>query len=232
MPFLQSIRPETRGKRLRFIHAGAPLPPTPTLRSISRQLLVTRAPVQPNAVCVGADADAELPRPDWTGASLSTLIAHVSISDPVPGGPSGGSGYATFEGDAENAPGDPAAAPAIPRGFDTMIGAAFTADDVVAFRREFHAARGTSDADADTQLRLEDAWVAGEQSAEDHHQLELTENTMFRDLLAGAAVGYFLGLIALFFFRIPGVANQRQAIGVGCGLVLNLSMGFFWWLNA
>ncbi|KAH3669002.1 hypothetical protein OGAPHI_002757 [Ogataea philodendri] len=133
-----------------------------------------------------------------------------------------------------------------PKGFDRLLSQGFSALDIQELRHQFQQIHGASlDNQSQEALReLEDRWI---DSTVNHEIDEFPANIgtlnaggnggggpasrdgdAHKDLLIGVAIGYFLGIFALFLIKleIGGVFNKRTRMAVIAGVFVNLSFGF------
>ncbi|KAF9940455.1 hypothetical protein BGZ67_007591 [Mortierella alpina] len=123
-----------------------------------------------------------------------------------------------------------------PTGFDRLREAGFSEDEIRSIRRQFHASRGTitstvgengiavgldQDEDASTRARrIEEEWI-------DQHGAETLPDGLegsYGEMVWGLMLGFFMGLIALFWFK-EATFSRRQQMGIFAGLMINLGFG-------
>ncbi|ORZ37365.1 hypothetical protein BCR44DRAFT_1511931 [Catenaria anguillulae PL171] len=152
---------------------------------------------------------------------IETIVVLCSISEAMP----------DADVTSESQPVTPSASSSnTPRGFDALLTQGFSPDDIQAFRRTFHQARGTASASEPDRLRLEDAWVAGDHS-NDQAQVASTEQSTVKALVKGAALGYFLGVPMVLGVKEVARLDRRVVVGGVLGLVVNFGVGVLLWIN-
>ncbi|KAG9324897.1 hypothetical protein KVV02_003304 [Mortierella alpina] len=123
-----------------------------------------------------------------------------------------------------------------PTGFDRLREAGFSEDEIRSIRRQFHASRGTitstvgengiavgldQDEDASARARrIEEEWI-------DQHGAETLPDGLegsYGEMVWGLMLGFFMGLIALFWFK-EATFSRRQQMGIFAGLMINLGFG-------
>ncbi|KAF9966086.1 hypothetical protein BGZ70_003317 [Mortierella alpina] len=121
-------------------------------------------------------------------------------------------------------------------GFDRLREAGFSEDEIRSIRRQFHASRGTitstvgengiavgldQDEDASARARrIEEEWI-------DQHGAETLPDGLegsYGEMVWGLMLGFFMGLIALFWFK-EATFSRRQQMGIFAGLMINLGFG-------
>jgi hypothetical protein len=114
----------------------------------------------------------------------------------------------------------------------------FSNEDIEAFRRAFHARRGTLDAPAEERERLEAAWMtegSGITSNDtDAQVLAAADRAAGTAAACGVAAGFFFGPLAL----VPLViATNRagleppSAAAIAIGIILNCAFGILFALS-
>ncbi|KNE73373.1 hypothetical protein AMAG_17540, partial [Allomyces macrogynus ATCC 38327] len=212
-------------------------PPLPTLAREDKEvdtvvhddrtpLLVDGAPL-PKALPDAPTASSSASAPDL----IDAVCLHCAVSDPPPPTTSSAPGSPRLHSSAPTSPtSNSSTALTPPRGFDLLSDSGFSPADIAAFRREFHALRGSTDASPDEQARLEDQWMEGRSGANDRDaaHVELSENAAFKESLAGISLGFVLGMLVLLVVVEPGVFSRRQQIGMVVGVVINAAFGVLW----
>ncbi|OZJ04562.1 hypothetical protein BZG36_02701 [Bifiguratus adelaidae] len=106
-------------------------------------------------------------------------------------------------------------------GFDRLREAGFSDEDIANLRRQFHRFHGTSGSESTEQTRrLEDQWM-------DNASETLPDGTphgTYNELVWGLMLGFFLGLMTLFWFR-EHVFSRKHQLGIIFGLLINISFG-------
>ncbi|KAF9181421.1 hypothetical protein BGZ51_005450, partial [Haplosporangium sp. Z 767] len=109
-----------------------------------------------------------------------------------------------------------------PTGFDRLREAGFSEDEIRSIRRQFHASRGTLDSavgengiavgldqdeDANARARrIEEEWI-------DQHGAETLPDGLegsYGEMVWGLMLGFFMGLIALFWFKEATFSRRQQ----------------------
>ncbi|KAF9897418.1 hypothetical protein BX616_005638, partial [Lobosporangium transversale] len=168
------------------------------------------------------------------GASSSLMLPGASSSSSSSSGGSGSSSSAANrissngirevqeeDDHDEVSPPSPVATPQ-PIGFDRLREAGFSEDEIRSIRRQFHANRGTvtsnvgengiaveldEDEDAITRARrVEEEWI-------DQHGSETLPEGLegsYGEMVWGLMIGFFMGLIALFWFKEATFSRRQQ----------------------
>jgi hypothetical protein len=61
--------------------------------------------------------------------------------------------------------------------------------------------------------------------------LEIRLQGSHEDLLWGMVVGFFIGVVVLFWIKEHGMFNRRQQMGIIVGLLINTSLGVMRYVN-
>ncbi|KAG0012140.1 hypothetical protein BGZ82_002724 [Podila clonocystis] len=121
-----------------------------------------------------------------------------------------------------------------PTGFDRLREAGFSEEEIRSIRRQFHASRGTTtvgengiegglDQDEDAAARarrIEEEWI-------DQHGAETLPDGLegsYGEMVWGLMLGFFMGLIALFWFK-EATFSRRHQMGIVAGLMINVGFG-------
>ncbi|KAG0359947.1 hypothetical protein BG005_011817 [Podila minutissima] len=121
-----------------------------------------------------------------------------------------------------------------PTGFDRLREAGFSEEEIRSIRRQFHASRGTTtvgengiegglDQDEDAAARarrIEEEWI-------DQHGAETLPDGLegsYGEMVWGLMLGFFMGLIALFWFK-EATFSRRHQMGIIAGLMINVGFG-------
>ncbi|KAG7788154.1 hypothetical protein KL910_003037 [Ogataea haglerorum] len=133
-----------------------------------------------------------------------------------------------------------------PKGFDRLLSQGFSAQDIQELRQQFQQIHGANlDNQSPEALReLEDRWIDSTVNNEiDEFPANIgpiggggtggmgamsRDGDAHKDLLIGVAIGYFLGIFALFLIKLEvgGILNKRTKMAVFAGVFVNLSFGF------
>ncbi|KAI9310493.1 DUF2407 C-terminal domain-containing protein [Dichotomocladium elegans] len=110
---------------------------------------------------------------------------------------------------------------ATPVGFDRLRDAGFSEEDIREIRLRFHRAHGiTADENSAEARNLEDEWIDNSNETLADGSLQGT----YKEMMWGLLLGFFLGLICLFWFR-ESVFTRRHQMGIVAGIFINLSFG-------
>ncbi|WWC88557.1 uncharacterized protein L201_003468 [Kwoniella dendrophila CBS 6074] len=113
--------------------------------------------------------------------------------------------------DEENEPSAPRR-----RGFDVLLDAGLSADDVAAMRRQFYESRGEEvpegmeggDVNDEHARSLEEQWIEGDLTAE---TATTTTEGLYSSILHGLLTGFLFPIIPWFFFKEPPLPNFFDA---------------------
>ncbi|KAI8368258.1 DUF2407 C-terminal domain-containing protein [Radiomyces spectabilis] len=135
----------------------------------------------------------------------SPVYIHCSISD-----------YITSERD-NNRP-----QLTIPSGFDRLRESGFNEEEIQSIRTQFHRMHGTEFNGESTEetRRLEEQWM-------DNTGDTLPDGTIqgtYKEMMWGLMLGFFLGVLCLFWFR-ESVFTRRHQMGILAGMLINISFG-------
>ncbi|KAL1413144.1 hypothetical protein Q8F55_000893 [Vanrija albida] len=205
---IRALRPSLAGLQLRLIHAGRLLTDgillLPWLRSLEER-------VRRQAAGVGGDVGEVLREVGLTdeGADKPRAPQKVYLHCNV-GGPQA-AGDATPSDTAEEA----APAPRR-RGFDALLDAGLSPEEVAQMRRQFYESRGeevpdgldAGDVNDEHARALEEQWIEG-----DLTPATATTSTegMYTSILHGLLIGFLIPLTPWFFFRDPPLPNFFDA---------------------
>ncbi|KAF9976096.1 hypothetical protein BGZ73_009133 [Actinomortierella ambigua] len=144
-----------------------------------------------------------------------------------------GEQHASEDSENENQENATALSPAIgppATGFDRLREAGFSEEEIRLIRRDFHASRDTMDAfggeteqneEAEARARrIEDEWI-------DRHGSETLPEGLegsYGEMVWGLILGFFMGLISLFWLK-EATFTRRQQMGVVGGMTLNVMFG-------
>lgn len=149
-----------------------------------------------------------------------------------------------------------------PIGFDRLLSAGFSQDEVSELRREFQNIHGTGinqrnvadldeefdtdeedDADSEDQdiRQLEERWIEGSANeslvtGNGHWRFGLSAqgDTASQDLLVGLVIGCFFGVLSLFLLKGEfKFFNKYTRISIVAGIIINLGYSVMWqWVEA
>ncbi|ORX59391.1 hypothetical protein DM01DRAFT_1361651 [Hesseltinella vesiculosa] len=108
-----------------------------------------------------------------------------------------------------------------PIGFDRLLEAGFSEEDINNIRSQFHRMRGSDVDESSEQARqMEEQWM-------DNTGDTLPDGTVqgtYKEMMLGMMLGFFLGIICLFWLR-ESIFTRRHQIGVTAGILINISFG-------
>ncbi|WWC70910.1 uncharacterized protein I206_104862 [Kwoniella pini CBS 10737] len=114
----------------------------------------------------------------------------------------------------EKTPSNEEEEPTVPRrrGFDVLLDAGLSADEVAAMRRQFYESRGEEvpegmeggDVNDEHARALEEQWIEGDLTAE---TATTTTEGLYTSILHGLLTGFLFPIIPWFFFREPPLPN-------------------------
>ncbi|CAO3652682.1 unnamed protein product [Mucor fragilis] len=107
-----------------------------------------------------------------------------------------------------------------PTGFDRLRESGFTEEDIRNIRTQFHRLHGTTFEEGPTEeaRNLEEQWM-------DNTGETLPDGTIqgtYKEMMWGLMLGFFLGIICLFWFR-ESVFSRRHQMGIVAGILVNIS---------
>ncbi|KAJ8663268.1 hypothetical protein O0I10_000506 [Lichtheimia ornata] len=109
----------------------------------------------------------------------------------------------------------------IPTGFDRLREAGFSEEDIQGIRSRFHRIHGTvADENSEDARNLEEQWI-------DNSNETLADGSVqgtYKEMVWGLILGFFLGVICLFWFR-ESVFTRRHQMGIVAGMLINISFG-------
>ncbi|KAJ8652996.1 hypothetical protein O0I10_011377 [Lichtheimia ornata] len=107
-------------------------------------------------------------------------------------------------------------------GFDRLRESGFNEEEIRDIRAQFHRTHGSSyDGEATEQtMALEEQWMenTGEMLPDG-----LIQGT-YKEMMWGLLLGFFLGILCLFWFR-ESVFTRRHQMGIVAGMLINISFG-------
>ncbi|KAJ3332662.1 hypothetical protein HDU76_013476 [Blyttiomyces sp. JEL0837] len=107
-------------------------------------------------------------------------------------------------------------------GFDRLLEIGFSREEVDNLRVQFHAMRGTEYHDQNDAARsAEEDWIDNRNT----NTRDTAVDGTHLDMLSGLIVGFFLGVLVLFWIKEQGLFTRRQQMGIIVGLLVNLSFG-------
>ncbi|CAO3592470.1 unnamed protein product [Absidia cylindrospora] len=110
-----------------------------------------------------------------------------------------------------------------PIGFDRLREAGFSEEDVRNIRTQFHRMNGTphtGNESSEQAMHLEEQWM-------DNTGETLPDGTAqgtYKEMMWGLMLGFFLGIICLFWFR-ESIFTRRHQMGIVAGILINISFG-------
>ncbi|KAI9491345.1 DUF2407 C-terminal domain-containing protein [Zychaea mexicana] len=151
------------------------------------------------------------------------VYIHCSVSDYIPPTPqprpqqSSSSSTSTATTSPNN--NEPQMSP--PTGFDRLRESGFSEEDIQGIRARFHRMHGTGGDDNSEEARnLEEQWI-------DNTTETLADGTVqgtYKEMMWGLILGFFVGIICLFWFR-ESVFTRRHQMGIVAGILINISFG-------
>ncbi|KAF7732317.1 hypothetical protein EC973_005213 [Apophysomyces ossiformis] len=102
-------------------------------------------------------------------------------------------------------------------GLDRLRESGFTEEDIQAIRTQFHRLNITNDA-INNVLNFDD------QCGDNETCPEGTLQGTYQEMVWGLILGFFLGIICLFWFR-ESVFTRRHQMGIITGMLINISFG-------
>lgn len=223
---VRHLRPDTAGLQLRLIHAGRLLTDgillLPWLRSLEER-------VRRQAAGVGGDVgqvlrEVGLAEEDKTAAAAADsekVYLHCNVGGPLAAADTGGdsTGASTADGGTRGGGGGGGDTPEAPaprrRGFDTLLDAGLSAEDVANMRRQFYESRGEEVPDLGTAgendehaRALEEQWIEGDLTPA---TATTSSEGMYTSILHGLLIGFLIPLAPWFFFRDGPLPNFFDA---------------------
>lgn len=127
-----------------------------------------------------------------------------------------------------------------PTGFDRLRESGFTEEDIRNIRTQFHRLNGTSfeENPSEEARNLEEQWMDNTgQTLPDGSKycctlccvyrlivLYVATQGTYKEMMWGLMLGFFLGIICLFWFR-ESVFSRRHQMGIVAGILINISFG-------
>ena len=246
------LPPDFQSRRIRLIYSGKALDDEVLLTSILRQP-ISRTPSRTSTPTPVLNSQAKEDRgktPIRDPPSISRIYIHCSIGDVV----LSSSDLAQEASLARrhdstvdltiqdvSLPSPPPTAPT-PRGFDRLLTAGFTAQEVANLRVQFRAIQAhthTPDTmPSPTTLRdLEDRWLdnsssaTGQESTARRYEDEDTAGQL-DDIIWGSIAGFFWPVgVMLWAGREEGIWSRRRKMAVVVGVLVNLGLGVVRWMR-
>ncbi|KAI9206854.1 DUF2407 C-terminal domain-containing protein [Polychytrium aggregatum] len=106
-------------------------------------------------------------------------------------------------------------------GFDRLIEIGFSREEIEALRSQFHSIRGGDEGEAQN---AEEEWIDNRVNREEA-AAEVSRDGTHVDLLCGLMVGYFIGIIVVFWIKEQGLFTRRHQMGIIAGLMINIVFG-------
>ncbi|KAI7878748.1 hypothetical protein K492DRAFT_132333 [Lichtheimia hyalospora FSU 10163] len=106
-------------------------------------------------------------------------------------------------------------------GFDRLRESGFNEEEIRDIRTQFHRTHGSSYDEATEQtMALEEQWMenTGEMLPDG-----LIQGT-YKEMMWGLLLGFFLGILCIFWFR-ESVFTRRHQMGIVAGMLINISFG-------
>ncbi|KAG9019272.1 hypothetical protein FRB90_004541 [Tulasnella sp. 427] len=243
---IRLMRPSLEKRRLRLIHSGRLLTDgtflfswIASLEEHQRRANIDTGASRPSTdSAVGDDpTGSHRPEPIWLHCSIGPEIQE--------------------EEEEEAAQPDPQIAPL--RGFDRLISAGFTEEDIATIRRQFRSSRGLdqdagpleADGQDEHARALEEQWIDSLDGAGGtvDGSLDGSPDGLYTTLLQGVATGFFFSLLPFYFFRsrrrpaaffsdayeqLPPqgsvIYGKRMQMALVIGFFVNLALGILRYL--
>ncbi|KAJ3322403.1 hypothetical protein HDV06_003140 [Boothiomyces sp. JEL0866] len=109
-------------------------------------------------------------------------------------------------------------------GFDRLLEMGLEENEVLELRQQFHTLRGVNVLESpNLATQAEEQWIenAGNEN------IEVTGSQI--DLLLGLVLGYFAGIIIIFWLKEGNIFSRRQQQGIISGIVINVFFGILRW---
>ena len=240
--------------RIRLIHAGkALLDDAPLATSLKRT--VSRPPSRAPTPAPYTTQDEDSPSAKLKGKTpvrdtptQPRIYIHCSIGDVVLS-PSELSAEASlahptqpaqYQNASTTTAADETPSPPAPRGFDRLLSAGFSPNEISALRLQFlsiqsHTHTPDTMPSPSTLRNLEDQWLDNSSSLPNSSDLDGTEGGGFADdeagalddMIFGTAMGFFWPIGCLVWgVREEGVWSRRRKMAVVVGVLLNVGLGF------
>ncbi|KAJ3398278.1 hypothetical protein CcCBS67573_g01856 [Chytriomyces confervae] len=119
-------------------------------------------------------------------------------------------------------------APAL--GFDRLIDIGFSAEEVSNLRSQFHSIRGRDEHNDPTRT-AEEAWIDNPQRGETEPD-EATSRDPNAEIVLGLCIGFFGGILVLFWIKEQDFFTRRQQLGIIVGMIINICYGLLRFLNS
>ena len=247
------IRPhlpaEIAKRRIRLIYAGKALTDETQLDKILKS--PSRAP-SPRPATIIQDVSGKCKAVVRDPIATARIYIHCSIGDLV---------LSPEELALEHARATPAAPPAaitaerssaddvevaatstapVPRGFDRLLNAGFTASEVSSLRLQFlaiqaHTHTPDSMPSPNTMRTLEDQWLDNSNNADTTTGSAIDPEDAggaLDDLLLGATCGFFWPIGCLLWAgREEGIWTRRRKMAVVMGVIMNIAVGLLRWMR-
>jgi hypothetical protein len=127
-----------------------------------------------------------------------------------------------------------------PTGFDRLRESGFTEEDIGNIRTQFHRLHGTSFEGTNTEetRTLEEQWMEntndtlpdGSKLYDDkavivyNTPLSIALQGTYGEMFLGLTLGFFMGILCLFWFR-ESIFSRRHQMGIVAGILINVSFG-------
>ncbi|KAI9717066.1 MAG: hypothetical protein M1812_005001 [Candelaria pacifica] len=217
--------------RLRLIYGGKVLSDTSTLSSALS--IPPSLPSQPQSSSSSSNGKGKAPVRDPPQSEQRRIYIHCAIGDALTPEELAQEASQAAQGNnlaySSFASSQPVSTTAAPRGFDRLLSAGFSAQEIAALRSQFLALQShthtpdTMPSAAELRI-LEDRWmdesVGGAGGGEDGHELG---EAGLEDMLLGNIMGFFWPLGAVIWLRREeGVWSKSRQIAVFTGMLINI----------
>jgi hypothetical protein len=104
-------------------------------------------------------------------------------------------------------------------GFDRLIDMGFDESEIRELRQHFHLLRGLDPRNRDSSIEVEESWIDSVRNSD-----EMNHESDF-DILKGLVMGFFCGLLIIFWVKESNMFTRKQQQGILTGLLLNIAFG-------
>ncbi|KAI8144605.1 DUF2407 C-terminal domain-containing protein, partial [Fennellomyces sp. T-0311] len=108
-------------------------------------------------------------------------------------------------------------------GFDRLQESGFNEEEIRDIRTQFHRLHGSAAFDGETTEQttaMEEQWM---ESTGEILPDGLMQGT-YKEMMWGLLLGFFLGILCVFWFR-ESVFTRRHQMGIVAGMLINISFG-------
>lgn len=220
---IRKHRPDETGhKKLRLIYAGRVLVSGDGKTLVDQMRFVRPPPMdKPKAVGKGkGKAVAESSSDDF----IIRAYVHCSIGDDMTDeeiAQDEMEGAATTAASAANDQPSRSTLPQ-PLGFDRLLSAGFTQEDVAALRAQFNRIHNiTAESSPETSRLLEERWIDEAAGTGAGELADGSPAGAYEDLFIGLAIGFFWP-VAVLALREEGIFTKRRGMAIVAGMIVNV----------